>query len=280
MPLWLDRLFLGAVDAAFERVRYPLPTAAQLERCRIVSHRGERDDRAVFENTYAAFDPLRGSGVFGIEFDVRWTADLVPVVFHDPDLARLFGDRTSLCKVSRAALRRLRPDIPDLHDFVRRYADDFHLMVEVKEEPYPDVALQNRRFCEALAPALATGRCHVLSLAPEIFDWLPGVPAARTMGVARLNAWAISADALARRRGGFSGHYLWMTRAQIARHHAAGQSVGCGFPASAAVLYREAARGVDYVFTNLARQAEAWRQAALALARTGSRPAGSRARHD
>lgn len=267
MPAWLDRVVMGAVDAACAHRRHPPPSAARLEAVRIVSHRGERDDRAVFENTYAAFDPLRGSGVHGIEFDVRWTRDLVPVVFHDADLRRLFGDGTRIADVDFASLSRRRPEIPALHDFVRRYGDEFHLMVEIKHEPYPDPALQDRRLAEALAPALAHGRCHVLSLVPEMFASLPSLPAARTMGISRLNAGAISREALAAGRAGWSGHYLAATPARIARHHAASQVVGCGFPSSRAVLYREIALGVDYVFTDSAREAECWRREALAQVR-------------
>lgn len=273
MPLWLDQLFLDTVDAAFARRTYPSPRREQLLACRIVSHRGERDDKTVFENTFAAFDPLRGSGVPGIEFDVRWTADLVPVVFHDADLGRLFGEGSRLADLSWRELSQRRPGIPDLHGFVRRYVDDFHLMAEIKHERYPDPALQSRRLAEALAPALQRQRCHVLSLVPAMFGALPDIPASVTIGVARVNTGAISAEALRARRAGLAGHYAALTDRQIAAHHAAGHIVGCGFPASRAVLYREIGRGVDFVFTNLARQAERWRQDALALTTAAENPA-------
>ena len=273
MPLWLDRLVMGGIDAAYAARRYPVPPADRLAATRVISHRGERDDRTVFENTYAAFDPLRGSGVHGIELDVRWTRDLVPVVFHDADFVRLYGDGTRLADLDFAALRRRRPEVPSLHELVRRYVDAFHLMVEIKHEPYPDPALQNARFAEALAPALERGGCHVLSLVPAMFAWLPAISASRTMGISRLNADAVSAEALAAGRAGFSGHYLSTPPARIARHHAAGQVVGCGFPASPAVLYREIGRGVDYVFTNCARRVEAWRREAAQAAPAPGTPA-------
>jgi len=185
-------------------------------------------------------------------------------VFHDADLARLFDDPVPLATLTRAELQARRPEIPDLESFVQRYAGEFHLMCEVKHEPYPDPPRQSARLAAALAPALAQGRCTVLSLAPEMFAWLPDIPARATLGVARLNTRAISAEALAAGRLGFSGHYALIGTDRIAAHHAAGQRVGVGFPASRAVLYREIARGVDDVFTNRARQAEAWRREALA----------------
>lgn len=273
MPVWLDELFLGTVDALFGLAPAPLPPRERLAACGVVSHRGEHDNRAVFENTFPAFDALRGSGVFGIEFDVRWTADLVPVVFHDADLMRLFGDPARLAELSWAELHARRPEIPDLDGFVRRYAGEFHLMCEIKHEPYPDPARQGARLAAALAPALGAGRGTVLSLVPEMFRALPDLPAGATMGISRANTGAISAEALAARRLGFSGHYALIGADRIAAHHAAGQRVGVGFPASRNVLYREIARGVDYVFTNRALQAEAWRREGLARHAAAGTPA-------
>jgi glycerophosphoryl diester phosphodiesterase len=262
MPLWLDELFLRAADALYALPRHRA-TPQQLAAVRIVSHRGERDNRAIFENTCAAFDPLRGSGVFGLEFDVRWTADLVPVVFHDADFRRLFGAAQRLGDLTWNQVRAAYPQVPALQDLVRRYTAEFHLMAELKHEVYPDPPLQNRRLAEALSPALESGRCHVLSLVPQMFALLPAVPASRTFGIARLNADAISAEALAAGRGGFACHFAALRERHRRRHHGAGQRVGCGFPASRALLHREAARGVDLVFTNQALALERWRRQGL-----------------
>jgi glycerophosphoryl diester phosphodiesterase len=272
MPLWLDHAFLRTVDALYGFARHR-PTPAQLAAVRIVSHRGERDDRRWPENTCAAFDPLRGSGVFGLEFDVRWTRDLVPVVFHDANFRRLYGSGERLADLGWAQVRARFPQVPALADVVRRYAGEFHLMVELKHERYPDPAVQDARLAEALAPALATGRCHVLSLVPAMFGLLPSLPAARTLGIGRINADAISAEALASRRGGVGCHYVALRERHIEAHHAAGQLVGTGFPSSRALLCREAARGVDLLFTNRALALERWRRQALAQAPASGIPA-------
>jgi glycerophosphoryl diester phosphodiesterase len=272
MPLWLDQALLHTVDALYGLARHRA-TPAQLAAVRIVSHRGEREGRAVLENTYAAFDPLRGSGVFGLEFDVRWTRDLVPVVFHDADFRRLYGSRERLADLDWAAVRARFPQVPALDDFVRRYAGEFHLMVELKHERYPDPALQDARLAEALAPALATGRCHVLSLVPAMFELLPSLPADRTLGIGRINADAISAEALRARRGGFACHFVALRARHIEAHRAAGQLVGTGFPSSRALLYREAARGVDLLFTNRALALERWRREAVAAPPAAGTPA-------
>lgn len=264
MPLWLDQLFLNAVDALAERRPAAMPTREQLAACRLVSHRGECDNRRVFENTCAAFEPLRGTGVHGIEFDVRWTRDLIPMVFHDVSLLRLFGDRSRIADLRWTELRQRRPEICDLHSFVRRYMDEFHLMVEIKYEPWRDAALQNRRLCEALAPALERDRCHVLSLKPAMFAALPGIAPRHTLGIGRLNTDEISREALTAQRGGIATHYLALRERHLRRHKAAGQVVGCGFPKTRAVMLWEMQRGVDYIFSNNAAQLERWRRELLA----------------
>lgn len=269
MPLWLDHAFLRAADALYGLRRH-VPSAAQLAAVKVVSHRGERDSSTVLENTYAAFDALRGSGVFGLELDVRWTADRVPVVFHDADLRRLYGARERIADLRCDDLRARWPQIPRLDEFVHRYTGEFHLMVELKHEAYPDPQLQDRRLTEALAPALAAGRCHVLSLRPEMFAWLPSLPTRATLGVGRLNAPSISAEAIAAGRGGFACHYVALRASLVRAHHAAGQKVGAGFPSSRALLWREAARGVDWVFSDRARQLERWRREGLASPAPGT----------
>lgn len=52
----------------------------------IYAHRGASD--SIPENTLAAFEQAIRDGADGIEFDVRATADGVPVVIHDRDISR------------------------------------------------------------------------------------------------------------------------------------------------------------------------------------------------
>ncbi|MBI2382871.1 MAG: hypothetical protein HYV18_02220 [Gammaproteobacteria bacterium] len=253
MSLWLDSLLLDGADRLYSLLPRRRPPAERLAACKLISHRGERDDRTVFENTYAAFDPLRGSGVFGIEFDVRWTADQVPVVIHDATLERMHLDPARVRDLTWDELRRRHPQVPDLHGLVRRYCGEFHLMVELKREPLPDPERQQRRLLEALAPALEAGRCHVISLWPPMFRFFPRLPPARTLGVARTNVDEISAEALQSGRGGLTTQYMFLRERHVRHHHQAGQRVGSGFVHSRSVLFRELNRGVDWIFTNRAR---------------------------
>ena len=58
---------------------------------RPIAHRGYHDrNRAVWENTLSAFARAVEAG-FAIECDLQYSADAIPVVFHDDDLKRLCG---------------------------------------------------------------------------------------------------------------------------------------------------------------------------------------------
>ena len=91
ISLWIENAFFRSADALFRHYPQPHPTAERLAGCRIISHRGEHDNRQIIENTMPAFRAAVAGGVWGIEFDVRWTRDLRPVVIHDPDARRLFN---------------------------------------------------------------------------------------------------------------------------------------------------------------------------------------------
>ena len=56
-----------------------------------VAHRGYHDmNHTIWENTLSAFSRAAENG-FAIECDLQYTADSVPVVFHDDDMQRLCG---------------------------------------------------------------------------------------------------------------------------------------------------------------------------------------------
>ena len=144
---FLDRVetvLLTLIDGVYARLPQPHPGAACLQSFRTISHRGEHDNRRVFENTLAAFDAAVAQGVWGIEFDLRWTRDLEPVVVHDPDLRRVFGRDLKVGDYTLPDLKRQCPQVPSLAEVVGRYGGKIHLMMELKAEPYPDRERQNR----------------------------------------------------------------------------------------------------------------------------------------
>lgn len=263
LPPWLDKALLSIVDAGFAAMPRPRPSPEQAQRVRILSHRGERDDRQVIENTFEAFDPLIGSGVWGLEFDIRWSKDLQPVVIHDATAERGHGIPLRLSECTREAFRRAVPAAPTLEAFIERYAEHFHLMIELKPERYPDPAMQADRLRHCLGDLQPVRDYHLMSLDPELLAALPGFDPACLIPIARFNARAVSQIAAQQRYGGIGGHYLLFGNSLLRQHHEAGRKVGIGFPDSRFSLYREISREADWLFSNRALAMEKLRQELL-----------------
>ncbi len=246
----LEPLLLAAADAVWGRIPQAPPPAEQLRACRVVAHRGEHDNRRLFENTLEAFAAAAAHGAWGIECDLRWTADEVPVVAHDPDLGRLWGVRERIRALPFAELRRRVPAVPALAEVVRRFGGRLHLMVEIKDEPWPDLDDRNRRLAQVFEGLRPGEDYHLLALDPRLFERIRFAPPSCFVAVAQGVPAAASRAALAGGFAGIAAHYLLLSNRRLSRHHAAGQAAGTGYARSLPVLYREVGRGVDWVFTN------------------------------
>jgi glycerophosphoryl diester phosphodiesterase len=248
----IEDRFHRLVDRLYRRWPRPVPAPHRLARARIVSHRGEHDNRTRIENTLPAFDAAATAGVWGLEMDVRWTRDLVPVVFHDACTRRLFAEPAAICRLPHDTLRRRFPLIPDLAEVIERYGGGRHLMLEIKAEPYPQPGFQSRRLRASLKHLTPAVDFHLMSLDPGMFDPFDFLPAEAFVPIARLRVDRISRMAARRGWAGLAGHFLVATRRIVRRHHRLGQQIGTGFADSPRCLYREVARGVDWIFSNRA----------------------------
>ncbi len=228
------------------------PPPESLMAARLVSHRGEYDNHDILENTVAAFDAVRDAGVWGIECDLRWTADRVPVVFHDPDLRRLYGRPQRLRDVFWKRLRSDFSRIPSLETVIERYGRALHLMIEVKCEPYPEPERQVD-ILNALLSGLRPGRhYHFMTAHPEMVERMSEWGLGPLIPIAGANLGEVSQRVLAGGLAGLAGHYLMISRKRMAAHRMAGQQVGTGFVNSPACLFREIRRGVDWLFSDRA----------------------------
>jgi glycerophosphoryl diester phosphodiesterase len=252
IPPRLETYLLQMIDALVARRRQPPPARAALHNCRIVSHRGEHDNRRVFENTIAAFDAALRQGVWGIELDVRWTRDLQAVVHHDADLKRVFGLDLAVCDTPLDHIRSRCPQLPTLQEVVARYGKKTHLMIEIKAEAYPRADLQNRVLADILAPLAPRSDYHLMSLVPGMFDLLPFAPPSLCIPIAQTNIARLSRLALEKKYGGIAGHYLMVSNRLLRRHQRQRQAVGTGYIGSLNCLLREVNRGVDWIFSNQA----------------------------
>ncbi|MDJ0613650.1 MAG: glycerophosphodiester phosphodiesterase family protein [Rhizobiaceae bacterium] len=241
---------LWVTDFVFASIPRKTPSIEAFANCKIVSHRGEHDNRSVFENTMPAFRTARDAGAWGLETDIRWTKDLVPMIAHDHDTNRVFGKNLTIAEVSFDELRGALPEIPTLQEFVDEFGGTCHLMIEIKDEEFPDLAKQKAILSAVLSELKPKQDYHLLALDPALFETFDIVPKPTFLPVATFNYKRLSEIALAQGYAGVSGHFLVLSDAIKLRHEDMGQFVGTGFPASQNAFYRELNRGVEYVFTN------------------------------
>ena len=252
LPAGIEKILLQVVDFIFMLWPRHSPAPDKLKACKIISHRGEHDNLRVYENTMAAFNNALAHGCWGIEFDVRWTRDLQPVVAHDPDLNRVFGIDTTIAAVDFKHLRVQCPQVPLLAEVIAKYGRQMHLMVELKSEIYPDPERQNAIFQDCFAPLKPGADYHLMSLTPAMFDLITFAPPSIFIPIATLDMARFSRLALDREYGGVAGHYFLLTNAILQKHHCSSQSVGTGYPGSKNCLIREVNRGVEWIFSNSA----------------------------
>ena len=218
--------------------------------CRLADAWFADDNRIVFENTLAAFDRIQDAGVWGIEFDIRWTRDLHPVVIHDESFQRLYGDSRNIRDLTLAELKSSFAMIPTLKEVIDTYAKKLHLMVELKEEAYPDPNYQSRVLQDLFAGLEPAADFHFLSLTPELFKMIAWLPPAAFLPIAELNVGRLSDLSIRENYGGILGHYLLLTAPVVKKHQNHQQKVGTGFVNSKWCLFRELNRGIHWIFSD------------------------------
>ena len=251
LPYWLESCLMQICDSIFSIVPQKAPTLENLSKCKIISHRGQHDNITVYENTLSAFDhALETEGIWGIELDFRWTKDLHPVVAHDPDLLRLFGSNLKISETTLAELKQYCPQVPTLEEVLLRYGGKLHLMVEAKEEHYPQPEKQNMILKDLFAPLMPREDFHLLSLDPEMLVLVKFVDTSAKIPVAVFNAKTLSKISLNEKYAGLGGHYLLLHKKIVKQHLDCGQKIGVGYPKSKNNLFREINRGVEWIFCN------------------------------
>jgi glycerophosphoryl diester phosphodiesterase len=155
----------------------------------LLGHRGAR--LYAPENTFAAFDLALAHGCDGFEFDVRLTADSVPVVCHDPRLDGAVIAASTCAQLQELAAQTHSPGPPTLDAVLARYSSCAVLDIELKVEGLepltlaalrrhppqrrywvssflPGVLLRLRELDAALPLGLICDRSRQLSLWPSL----------------------------------------------------------------------------------------------------------------
>jgi glycerophosphoryl diester phosphodiesterase len=250
MRQWLQQAGMRTADALTAAIPRAAPPDSVLQKCKIIAHRGEHDNDRVIENTLPAFARARANGVWGIECDIRWTADLVPVICHDPSGERLFRNSRPLCELQFEEVRAQMPLIPSLAELIAEFGKNTHLMLEIKNEYLPAPARQQDILRDHLAELEPGQDYHILALEAALLSRVNFVPPRYCYLVAELDVDRLSRQCLELACGGLTGHYLLLGNTVCDRHRRAGQGIGTGFIASRSCLYRELNRGVDWIFSN------------------------------
>jgi glycerophosphoryl diester phosphodiesterase len=96
----------------------------------LLGHRGARATASIPENTFASFDLCLQHGCDGFEFDVRGTADGIPVVCHDEVFRGITLAQTS---ASDLAPWQTQGFLPTLESVLRTFAPRAFLDIEIKD---------------------------------------------------------------------------------------------------------------------------------------------------
>jgi glycerophosphoryl diester phosphodiesterase len=257
LPPLIEHALMAIMDGFFACWPQPLPSAEALRAARIIAHRGECANGRVPENTLEAFDRAADAGVWGIELDVRWTADRVPVVAHDPDLMRVHQAAGEVAALNWSEMQRIAPAVPCLAEVVARYGRRLHLMIEIKACAWPDAGHQSRSLQAALAGLKPCEDFHFMALQPQTLRRIEGFPDRCRLAIAF--HWPDALSHWVRRQGwgGLCTHYALLRGPQVRAHHNSGQKVGTAYPRSANSLFRELNRKVDFIFSNHAARLQA-----------------------
>lgn len=247
-PNALKNPVMAAADSFMSLIPRSSPSPENLRRTHVVAHRGFWRS-GTKENTLAAFRAALANRIWGIEFDVRWTSDGVPVVHHDPTARRVFHDESVIDRLDFQSCRRRLKDIPTLEEVVSEFGGRMHLMIEIKGSHAPGSAC-----IESLASALKNLEpvrdYHLIGLKIETLLACRFAPRKVCLPIAEFNVRELSRASVEHGFGGITGQYILIGRGTIEKHHALSQKVGTGFISNRSTILREVNRGVDFLFTN------------------------------
>jgi len=97
---------------------------------KVIGHRGARG--LAPENTIASLHKALEHGVDMIEFDLRVTADGVPILHHDPFITHPDGSRINISDHKLAELKQHKSDLATFEEALEKVSGKIPLFVEVK----------------------------------------------------------------------------------------------------------------------------------------------------
>lgn len=230
------------------------PTLDKLNKAKIIAHRGCFNNKDILENTLSAFRASRTHGAYGIEFDIRWTKDHIPIVHHDISTVRIFNQDINISSLTFNELRERFPLIPSLAEVVSEFGKVLHLFIELKIEDFPDIETKRNNLKNILVGLTPGEDYHIFSLYPEVLLEFQIIDKKHLLSISTTNPKKISIQTKELELGGFTGHYLLLTNKYLKAHRELNHKIGTGFPRNKSSLIREIEREVDFIFTNHAKK--------------------------
>lgn len=136
------RTFLGATASL------GAASAAIDPEYRLIAHRGGIVDDRHAENSPGSLQEAIRRGYWMIEVDIRRTKDGEPILQHDPDFRRFYGDGRKVEEMTWAEISGLRAQpggTSPIHfrDVCRMCEGKVHLMLDIKGDGFPEVFYAN-----------------------------------------------------------------------------------------------------------------------------------------
>ncbi len=225
------------------------PSDEAKRNAKIVAHRGVFENGLAVENSRDAFRLAIENKIWGIEFDVRWTKDDVPVIHHDVDCRRIYNCNRVISDSTFAELKKDVPDILTLEEVIIQYAQKIVLMIELKES-LRGQSVRSDRLEKFLSRLIPRKHFYLLAIDPQILESVAFVSKKAMMSVALRNVNAAVKQTLNFGYGNISGPFMLLTQKHLNLCRKNGIAVGTGFIESRGAFYTELNRGVDLIFTN------------------------------
>ncbi len=249
-PAWLVNSFYFISDIVMAMIPRSVPNKNSLQHAKVMAHRGVYNNRDVKENTCKAFEGAMQAGNWGIELDIRWTKDVIPVVHHDANTQRVFNKNRLISDVTLQELQAELPEIPTLQKVVEQFGKKIHLVIELKQEDYTDVITRKACLQKILQPLTPINDFHIISLIPELLEKMNGFPSGTYFPIGLVSMLAINQLALDNDYAGIMGHYLFINNSIVQQQLLANKKVATGFSDSKNCLFRELNRGIEIISTN------------------------------
>jgi glycerophosphoryl diester phosphodiesterase len=232
----------------------------------VLAHRGASAEAP--ENTLAAFDLALRQGADGVEFDVRFSADGVPVVIHDARLDRTTSGSGRVDRHTAKELRRLdagswfnrlfpararahysRAKVPLLAEVMAWVkARGCGAVIEVKRE-YVLAAGREEKLLEIIHRAAVSSQIAIISFHLPALRRLRELDAGIRIGIDFTRPLLALRRAASVRASIVLPHWAFTSRRFVARAHCAGLRVVPWGLETPAAMRRKLAEGIDGAIT-------------------------------